>query len=232
MIRTLVVDDDFRVAEIHRLHTAQVGGFEVVGVAHTGAEALEMIGRHRPDLVLLDIYLPDISGLDLLRRLREPGRSPVDVIAITAAKDAETIRSAMQGGAVHYLIKPFTFNTFREKLQSYAEVHSRLKRLSTASQGDVDRLYGLLRTGREDELPKGLSGATRDLVIEALQTASEPLSAAAVARAAGMSRVTARRYLDHLCRTGLVEVTMQYGGPGRPEHRYRLGADDDRFAGG
>jgi response regulator of citrate/malate metabolism len=221
MIRTVVVDDDFRVADLHRLYTERVGGFEVVGVANSGAQALQMSERLRPQLVLLDIYLPDMSGLDVLRGLRESGTA-IDVITITAAKDVETIRSAMQGGSVHYLIKPFTFTVFREKLQSYAEVQSRLSRVSEASQTDVDRLYGLLRSGLGEELPKGLSAATRDLVVSALRSAPEALSASDVARVSGLSRVTARRYLEHLSSGGLVEVSMLYGAPGRPEHRYRL----------
>lgn len=223
MIRTLVVDDDFRVADLHRLYTERVGGFDVVGLAHTGSEALKLADRLAPDLVLLDIYLPDMSGLDVLRALRQGQRS-VDVIAITAAQDVATIRAAMQSGSVHYLIKPFAFAAFREKLQSYAEVLARLGQTATADQVEVDRLFGLLRAGPDDELPKGLSTATRDLVMSVLRSATEPLSASDVARTAGLSRVTARRYLEHLADGGSVEVTMQYGTPGRPEHRYRLTA--------
>jgi two-component system CitB family response regulator len=223
MIRTLVVDDDFRVADLHRLYTEQIDGFEVVGTAHTGAEALLLAERQAPDLVLLDIYLPDMSGLAVLRTIRQRER-PVDVIAVTAAQDVATIRAAMQGGSVHYLIKPFTFTVFREKLQSYAEVQARLGRVAQASQAEVDRLYGLLRTGLEEELPKGLSPATRDLVVSALHSAPEPVSASDIARIAGLSRVTARRYLEHLAAGGSVEISMQYGAPGRPEHRYRLSA--------
>ena len=222
MIRTLVVDDDFRVADLHRLYTEQVGGFEVVGTARTATEALDMVARLRPDLVLLDIYLPDMSGIDVLRRLREQ-RRPLDVITITAARDVATLRAAMHGGSIHYLIKPFTFAVFRERLLSYAAVATRLGQVAEASQAEVDRLYGLLRTGEDLELPKGLSGATRDLVIETLRESGGPLSAQEVAASAGLSRVTARRYLDHLVGTGLVELTLQYGAPGRPEHRYRIG---------
>lgn len=221
MIRTLVVDDDFRVAELHRLYAEKIGGFEVVGMARTGAEAIELAGRLQPDLVLLDIYLPDMSGIDVLRRLREQRRQ-LDVITITAARDVATLRATMHGGSVHYLIKPFTFEVFRQRLLSYAAVSSRLEQVAEASQSEVDRLYGLLRAGEDDALPKGLSGATRDLVIETLRTASQPLSAAEVAAMAGLSRVTARRYLDHLAGTGLVELTLQYGTPGRPEHRYSI----------
>jgi two-component system CitB family response regulator len=162
-----------------------------------------------------------MSGIDVLAALRQADR-PMDVIAITAAQDVATIRSAMQLGSVHYLIKPFTFTVFREKLQSYAEVHARLGRQGQASQAEVDRLYGLLRTGVGDELPKGLSPATRDLIVGALRSAVEALSASDVARVSGLSRVTARRYLEHLAAGGTVEITKQYGAPGRPEHRYRL----------
>lgn len=221
MIRTLVVDDDFRVADLHRLYTEQIAGFEVVGIARTGAEALEMAARLGPDLILLDIYLPDMSGIDVLRRLRGQ-RRPLDVITITAAKDVATLRAAMHGGSIDYLIKPFTFAAFRERLESYAAVASRLGQVAEASQADADGLYGRLRPGDAGVLPKGLSTATRDLIVDTLRRETEPASAAVVAVAAGLSRVTARRYLDHLTATGVVVLTLQYGAPGRPEHRYSL----------
>ena len=222
MIRTLVVDDDFRVADVHCAYVDRVPGFQVVGRAHTGAEALERVEQLEPDLVLLDIYLPDISGLDVLQRLREDDVAPVDVIAITAARDVESIRSAMRGGVVHYLIKPFLFRTFEEKLLSYAAARERMTHIDRAEQGDVDRIFGTLRTARTEALPKGLSDATLELIVQALGRSQSGLPATTVADEAGVSRVTARRYLDHLCQLGRVELTMRYGGPGRPEHRYRL----------
>ena len=222
MIRTVVVDDDYRVAELHVRYLELTGGFEIAGSAHTGEEALRLVAGLRPDLLLLDIYLPDRSGLDVLRELRATPGTPVDVIAITAARDVDTIRSAMQGGALHYLIKPFTFNAFREKLQSYAAARQRLTSLETATQADVDVVYGALRPASDDPTPKGISVATRDLVLERLRAAGGSRSATEVARLSGLSRVTARRYLEHLCRTRQVVVEMEYGSPGRPEHRYRL----------
>lgn len=224
-IRTLVVDDDFRVAELHRLYTEEVRGFVVVGVARTGAEALDLAARLRPDLVLLDIYLPDISGIDVLRHLREQ-RRPVDVIAITAARDIATLRAVLHGGSIHYLIKPFTFEAFRERLESYAVVAARLDQLTEASQTEVDHLYRLLHAGHDVALPKGLSVATRDAILGVLGGMSGPASAVDVARAAGISRVTARRYLEHLVESGRVDLSLAYGAPGRPEHRYRLRGPD------
>lgn len=222
MIQTLVVDDDYRVAELHCAYVERVSGFAVAGRAHNGAEALQAVDELRPDLVLLDIYLPDISGLEVLQRLREDDHPPVDVISITAAREVESLRAAMRGGVVHYLIKPFLFTTFEEKLLSYAAAHARMTRIGQAEQTDVDRIFGALRSARNEPLPKGLSDSTLDLIVQALGQSQSGLAAAAVADAAGVSRVTARRYLDHLCQLGKAELTMRYGGPGRPEHRYRL----------
>jgi two-component system CitB family response regulator len=223
MIRTLVVEDDFRVAELHRDYTERVDGFTVVGTASTGAEAIAMVARLQPDLLLLDIHLPDMSGIEVMQALRQPGSHGVDVIAITAAKEVETLRAAMHGGVVHYLVKPFRFSAFEERLRTYAAARERLARLSEADQREVDKLFGMLRAGSGEELlPKGLSSATLSLVLRALRGAGGPISAEEVAAAAGLSRVTARRYLDHLAQVGQVELRMRYGGPGRPEHRYRL----------
>jgi response regulator of citrate/malate metabolism len=223
VIRTLIVDDDLHVAEVHRAFAERVGGVEVVGLAHTAAQALELIDLLSPDLVLLDVYLPDRSGIDVLRQLREEGR-PADVIAITAAKDVETLRAALQGGVVHYLVKPFQFNAFREKLESYAAARARLAQARELDQSEVDRVVGLLRTEGAVDLPKGLSAATLELVARSLRSTAADVSAADVARVTGLSRVTARRYLDHLVRSGTVELAMRYGSTGRPEHRYRWSA--------
>ena len=222
MIRTLIVDDDFRVAGLHRAYVEKVPGFTVVGEAGTGTDALRLIATTRPDLLLLDIYLPDISGLEVLRTIRETGTPRVDVIAITAARDVQSLRSAMQGGVVHYLIKPFRFAALQEKLQSYAAMRQRLAQLSEADQHAVDTLYHILRHGSAETLPKGLSRPTLDLVTRILHDASHDLAAAEVAELASLSRVTARRYLDYMVQFGRVEVVMRYGSPGRPEHRYHL----------
>jgi response regulator of citrate/malate metabolism len=219
-IRTVIVDDDFRVADVHRGFLERLEGFAVVGIAHTAAEALALIERERPDLVLLDIYLPDRSGIEVLRQLREDAL-PVDVIAITAAKEVETLRAALHGGVAQYLVKPFSFSAFREKLEGYATARSRLAAAREIDQGEVDRVVGLLRSDPRSDLPKGLSAATLDTVARALREAGADTSAAEIAARTGLSRVTARRYLDHLVRSGTVELTMRYGSAGRPEHRYR-----------
>jgi response regulator of citrate/malate metabolism len=220
MIRTLVVDDDFMAASVHHSFTERVPGFTVVGEATTGAAALTQVEQLHPDLVLLDIYLPDMSGLEVMRRLRGADEEPVDVIAITSAKDVKTVREAMHHGVVHYLVKPFSFSTFRERLESYATLKARLDRIADADQREIDRLYRLLRAGGEDALPKGISSPTLQLVADAVRAAEGDISAAEVARRCGVSRGTARRYLEFLAASGTLELHLRYGAAGRPEHRY------------
>jgi len=221
VIRTLVVDDDAMTASIHRSYVERVPGYEVVGEAHGGRRALELTRELRPDLLLLDIYLPDLSGLEVLRTLREAGQPHVDVIAVTAAKDVATLRTAIHGGVIHYLVKPFFFDTLRERLEGYAALHGRLERLREPDQHDIDHVFSLLRSHGRHGLPKGISAPTLETVVEALQRSEGDLTAVELAEATGISRGTARRYLEYLALTGAVELSLRYGTTGRPEHRYR-----------
>lgn len=220
MIRTLLVDDDFMAVSVHRDFVERVPGFDVVGEATTGREALALVEKLQPDLVLLDIYLPDENGIDLMRKLRA-GASPVDVIAITSAKDVDVLRDAMHLGVVHYIVKPFTFVTFRERLETYAEAHRRLAEMRQADQRDIDRLYGLLRTSSDASLPKGISPPTLALVASLLRDSCAALSTAELSARAGISQGVARRYLRFLVDSGAVDFTLRYGAAGRPEHLYR-----------
>jgi response regulator of citrate/malate metabolism len=220
VIGTLVVDDDFMVARIHRSYVERVPGFRVLGEAHTGAAAVRAVEELRPELVLLDIYLPDTSGLDVLRQVRQQGGSAPDVIVVTAARDVETVRSAMHGGVVNYLVKPFTLATFVERLTRYAEDRRRLPTSGDLGQDEVDRAFELVRRTGTAPLPKGLSATTCALVVEVLRAEPADLSAVETAERVGISRVSARRYLEHLCGTGQARQRPRYGSAGRPEHRY------------
>lgn len=218
MIKVLIVDDDFMVAKVHAGFVRQTPGFAVVGVAHTGAQALEEAKRLKPDLVLLDIHLPDISGLDLLHQLRE-AVPELDVLVISAAREVDTVRRALRGGIVHYLMKPFSGDDLRERLEHYQQAYSSLAASkSTAEQADVNRVFGVSR--RERPLPKGCSVETLRMVEQLLRETGTDLSATEAADALGTSRVSARRYLEYLSEEGLVIVQLRYGGVGRPERRY------------
>ena len=220
MIRTLIVDDDFRVAAIHAAYVNKIDGFEVIAEAHTAAEAIGAVDQLRPDLMLLDLYLPDEHGLKLVGQLRE-GHPPVDVIVITAAKDADSVRAAMQGGALHYLLKPFSFPVLRDKLLSYAQMRTRLSALRDADQRNVDRVFGALRAPDQLSVATGRSVHTLEAVEQLLSDTAADMSATEVAERTGMSRATAQRYLSHLHEIGRVDIKLRYGSGGRPEHGYR-----------
>lgn len=215
----LVVDDDFMVADIHRRFVERVDGFRAVGVARTGAEALTAARELAPHLILLDVYLPDMTGLEVLQRLRSGGDG-VGVIMITAARELDTVRSALDGGAADYLIKPFEFAQLRAKLEAFAARADALESATGADQSLIDSLFG--RPSGNEVLPKGLGIETGRLVLDAVQRAGE-VSATECAELVGISRVSARRYLEHYLSTGALELRLQYGA-GRPERRYRVSA--------
>ena len=220
-VAVLVVDDDFMVARIHTQFVERTPGFRVVGVASSGQAALDDIARLRPDLVLLDVHLPDMTGIDVLRRLRATG-DDVGVLMVTAAREADTVRAAASGGAVHYLVKPFDYDDLRVRLESFRTAHRALSGSGAPGQQDIDAVFGAAAPAAAATLPKGLSPETADLVESALRKAGE-LSAAECADVVGISRVSARRYLEHFVARGSASVRLQYGGAGRPERRYRTG---------
>ncbi len=237
-MRTLVVDDEVVIAQLHRAFVDATPGFDVVGLAHTGAQALDAARELRVELVLLDIHLPDTTGLEVLRALREEGAlpggraGPVDVFAITAVREAETVRWALAGGVVDYLVKPFTAADLRARLTSYLQRRAVLTADAAPGarpgldQDAVDRARaGAGRTEVTGAVPlappKGLSAVTLALVTEALDAAGGEVSASELAQRVGLSRVSARRYLEHLVRRGEAAVTPRYGRAGRPEHGYR-----------
>ena len=218
MREVLVVDDDFMVAQIHRRFVDRIDGFHTADIAHTGAAALDAAHHLRPDLILLDVYLPDMTGLQVLQQLRAEGDA-VGVIMITAARELDTVSGALDGGAADYLIKPFEFDQLRNKLESFAARADALGSAAGIDQSFVDNLFG--RPAAADEhppMPKGLGGETGALVLGAVRSAGE-VSAAECAELVGISRVSARRYLEHFLSTGVVGLRLQYGA-GRPERRY------------
>lgn len=219
-IAVVVVEDEEVAAAAHAAYVERVQGFRLVGVARSGGEALRLVRRHpETDLLLLDMNLPDGHGLDLMRRLRAEGHL-CDAIAVTAARDLEVVKGAVAMGVVQYLLKPFTFSGLRAKLEQYATYR---EQLSGASEGvvqsEVDELLGRLRAPSAP--PKGVSGDTERLVTDCLRRSPEPRSATEVAEEVGISRVTARRYLEHLADARLAVRQQRYGGSGRPEVEYR-----------
>ncbi|MGO4384649.1 response regulator [Specibacter sp. RAF43] len=222
-LRVVIVEDDLGVAHINREFVASHPGFTVVGEAHSGTEAVALIEELKPDVVLLDFYLPDFSGLEVLARLSAGRGSRLEVIAVTAARDLDSVREARAKGVRHYLVKPFMASALFERLDEVARQYDTVRRTSRGKildQRSVDVIIASTG-GRYAPPPKGLSDATLQRVHLALQSAGADVSAAELAQRVGMSRVGARRYLEHLVDQGRATLTPRYGGAGRPENRYR-----------
>ncbi|MFF0448513.1 response regulator [Streptomyces sp. NPDC004609] len=217
-ISVLVVEDDPVAAAAHALYVGRVAGFRVAGVAHSRSEAVRTLERTRVDLLLLDLYLPDGHGLALVRSLRAAGHS-ADVIAVTSARELAIVREGVSLGVVQYVLKPFTFATLRDRLGRYADFRAAAGEAS--GQDEVDRALAALRAPEGGALPKGLSGPTLEAVTRTLRGSATGLTAAEAGAAVGISRITARRYLEHLVAQGRAARSPQYGQIGRPELQYR-----------
>ena len=224
MISVLGVEDERIAARAHRAYVERVAGFSVAGVAHSRIAAERELGKGGIDLVLLDLHLPDGSGLDLFRRIRAAG-STVDVMIVSSARDADIVRQAVAQGAVQYVIKPFAFAALRDRLLAYQEFRDQFREEAAGDtdvdQAAVDRALALLRSPTGGSLPKGMTKETLAIVVGALREMGEA-SAGQIGDFLGVSRITARRYLEHLADTGAAERTLRYGQVGRPEARYGL----------
>ncbi|WP_050615570.1 response regulator [Bacillus testis] len=222
-VRIVLIEDDPMVREVNRGFIEQVEGCEVTGYAVNGREGLIRIEQAKPDLVFMDIFMPEQDGLATLREIRKRGL-PVDVIAVTAANDRKTIQQVVQLGAFDYIIKPFTYERMKQALEKYFAYHNRIETEENLTQQELDSLLNAQRqkeTYREQSLPKGLNAGTMKKILHYILEQKEPVSAESVAEGVGLARVPARRYLDYLEKQNKVEITIQYGGIGRPVNRYR-----------
>jgi response regulator of citrate/malate metabolism len=223
VIDVLIIEDDLPGAEALAGYIDRLPGFAFVGHARTGADGLHRVAAGHVDLIMLDIYLPDITGLEVLRRLRGGGNT-VDVIAVTRARDLAVVQAAVSYGVAQYLVKPFTFQGVRRRLERYEAYRARrLDQGLLLAQPDIDRLLGGLRAADAGGgLPKLISRESLQAVVATLTVQGEArgVSAAELARVVGTSRVTARRYLEYLLDAGLVGREARYGEAGRPELEY------------
>jgi two-component system response regulator DctR len=224
MYRVLLIEDDPMVQEVNRQFIEQVKGFTVIGVAGNGMEGIQLIRKLHPDLVIIDIYMPHKDGLETLKEIRSNGYE-VDVIAITAASDIDTVRRVLQNGAFDYIMKPFKFERLKQALENYHSFRQTLNEKEALTQKELDALLQTVEPQTlepSSELPKGLNEVTLQKIVRYLRKQTEPVSAEEVAEGVGIARVTARRYLEYLEKRGEVTLDVQYGGIGRPVNRYMM----------
>lgn len=222
VIEILIVEDDLRIADIHRRFIDRIEGFEVVGSAHTGVDAKDWISALKPDLILLDVYLPDMMGTELLSYIQRESPDS-DIIFITAASEVHVVKQAFRGGVFDYILKPLTFDRFRESLFSYKE-----KRITLSSSGHLEEesihlLWNQQKTVLPSEnifTPKGIDPKTMEKVLFHLSEQTSGITAEKFGVISGLSRSSSRRYLEYLVSENQASAELIYGTIGRPERRY------------
>ncbi len=225
-IALVLVEDDPMVMSINEEFINRVGGYKVIGTAHSGRRALEILKESRPRLTVLDIYLPDLDGLQVLRTIRQE-QIPTDVIMLTAVHDVPTVQEFLRLGVIDYIIKPFKFERIRTALLKYREYADKLAGCEALDQRELDSLLARVGADRQRDntaadLPKGLREITLRQVLTFLEEMAQQVSAEEVAEGVGLARVTARRYLEYLEKTGKVRLETRYGSIGRPVNMYKF----------
>ncbi|SEM72855.1 two-component system, CitB family, response regulator CitT [Mesobacillus persicus] len=227
----LIIEDDFRVAEVNRQYVEKVEGFTVQHVASSGKEALTYLkgAKTIPDLILLDVYIPDVEGLDLLWQIRTSYRQ-IDLIVVTAAKEVGIIQEALRGGIFDYIVKPFDHVRFEQTLMRYQDFRQHLDANKELSQEEIDFIKGNKESLRSisasttnSHHPKGIDPITLNEITTLFEEKKvEEITAVELSTEIGASRSTARRYLEYLVLTNKIETKLIYGSVGRPERKYVL----------
>jgi len=223
MINVLIVEDDPTVMEIHSRFITSMEGFAIAGSSTNGRDALDIIGRRDIDLLILDIFMPELDGIATMHEIRERQEN-VDIIVVSASHESETFQEIMRSGAFDYIVKPFTYKRFKSALESYRQFREKLHSSERElSQEEIDSMMAHRHYARSrSQLPKGLSASKLQDIISLLKQEKHTLSAEEAATLTGVSRVTARRYLEYLVSTGQAVVEPLYREVGRPVNKYRL----------
>jgi CitB family two-component system response regulator CitT len=228
MIQVVIVEDDYRIGNIHEEFVNKVDGFQVVGKALNGKEALKLVEEYDVDLLLLDIYMPDVLGTNLMTEIRKINLK-IDVIIISAATEKDIIEDAIRLGAFDYIIKPVKMKRFIDTLERYKKMRKRLEDKQTVDQDLLDRFFGHTESDDMEEdvvvTPKGIDPLTLKKVEDVINQTSEGITAEEMGNLVGASRTTARRYLEYLISEGRLVAELEYGAVGRPERKYFAAGD-------
>ncbi len=221
MIRVLIVEDDPMVAEFNRRYLEKLEGFLLANTVRSAGEALAVLAEQKIDLILLDVYMPGMNGLELLAAIRQADQD-VDVIVVSAASDNHTIKKALRYGAVDYLVKPFEFERFNRALAAYRDGVVFMKSQSVSNQTELDRRILHKELAQKPLIPKGLDRNTLKTICQALEESQhDAFTTEEMANRIGISRVSMRKYLNFLRQLEVLELEVTYGSVGRPLYKYR-----------
>lgn len=218
--KVLIVEDDPMVAMINEQYVRKNKQFEVVASCRNGQDALEYLEKNKVDLVILDVYMPYMSGIETLKAIRER-KIDAEVMMVTAANDTATLEDTMHLGVIDFLIKPFAYERFQIALEKFAAKVEALKKKTVLDQSSVDSIISNTRKANEKEYPKGIQEKTLNMIIEFLNESEGWQSGETIAEKVGLSSVTIRHYMSFLVEKGEIKETINYETGGRPSILYK-----------
>ncbi|MFZ3578398.1 response regulator [Virgibacillus sp. DJP39] len=223
MIRIVIAEDDYRVAGIHEAFLSKISDVEVIGKALNGEDTLQLVKKLPIDLILLDIFMPDILGTKLIRKIRDLNAS-IDIIMISAATDKSMVEDALRNGILDYIIKPVKMDRFIETIEKYKNTRKILNKKEELDQAFLDNYFGhqQLDKSKSQLTPKGIDPLTLEKIKSIIDTKQFGITADEMGVEIGASRTTARRYLEYLISIGTCTAQLEYGIVGRPERRYLM----------
>lgn len=220
-LNVLIIEDEIRIAELHAQFICQIPGYHAVGIARTVKDAMQMINTLKPSLVLLDNYLPDGQGVDLMHTLKSNKQCP-DIVFLTAANDLDTVKDAMQCGTFDYLIKPIAYDRLQNTFQRYQRYRNTVRHSASVNQRYIDEIFSYQSKDSVYRCqPKGIDEFTLDKVKEAFENPEICHTAESLGNLIGISKTTARRYLEHCTALTYLHAEVIHGKVGRPERVYR-----------
>lgn len=222
MIKVVIAEDDFRIAQVQEQFLQKVTDVKLVGKALNAKETLELLSEHEVDLLLLDIYMPDELGTELLPEIRE-NHPLVDIIMVTAATERTMLEKAVKYGVFNYLLKPVTMKKFVETIEDYKRKKKLLSAAEDVDQTMIDRYFGSINQSAaiQKDLPTGVDRHTLDKVKDVVEKL-KGVSIDEMSEELGVSRTTARRYLEYLVLIDVCVAKHDYGIVGRPQRKYYL----------
>jgi response regulator of citrate/malate metabolism len=219
-IRTLIVEDDPMVSNINKKFLEKIDSFELVDIAKNGEQGLKFLREQAVDLLLVDLYMPNFNGMELLRTIRSNGYK-CDVIMITAADSPDVVEEALRLGVVDFILKPYDFQRFQSALLLAKKRFTLFRSIQSLNQQKIDSLQNLLEKEESELLPKGIDPITLDLIRDALHHSQTPLSAQDISDQVELSRITTRKYLEYMVEMNEIKLELKYSQQGRPTKLYR-----------
>lgn len=222
MHTVIIVEDEVEVAHLVAQYLFSTSRYKVIGMASDINTARSLLGAITPDLLLLDVYLPDGNGLNLLAELRTQGICS-EVVLLTAAKEVQILEKAMQLGVFDFLVKPVLLSRLDQALSRFESRQLKLSATEELTQSVVDAFMEVPTgtTKAVARLPKGVDQLTLQKIREVFDAKpQDKLTAQMVGEKLGVSRSTARRYLEFLLECNELAADQSYGSIGRPERCY------------